>query len=668
MSDLRNFGWVDDPKSVEMVMETLPFPIFSDIWSPIKGTGKGKIVLLYDIIRKVTPNYPLRKQEIGDCLTKNTLIPSPDYIKKIQDIKVGDRVYAGNGEITTVISTMSKQSYNPILTIHTKGGIPLKVTSDHKVLAYQFGEFVHGDTKYRRRYSPGTQKSAIKARGENTLHKGNVVFAARQAKLIKASELTEADYLLCPLDIKFDTKIPDDMLLYMGHPETRWMIGLFLGDGHAKISNKTLEWGCTTDEPGIEERLCKALDFLEIAWRAYFHCKNRSKKARKVYTLKIEKVYNLFRKYFYDDEGNKVLPSWAINDDTIQGLLDSDGYITKNNRQIFENTSPSLVHGIRLWALNNGYIPCLNQRQRSDKRTGKINKIVYSVQWNIDKTSRNLWVDDEYLAMPITKIEIEEGPHEEVYDIGVKDKSHTFITEAGCAISNCVSHAEAYVIDAIKAVDIYINKQFEEWVAETSTEDIYAGSRVQIGGGRISGDGSIGAWAADYVSKYGALARQKYGSIDLSNYSGRTAKLWGSPGRGVPKDLLDIAKNHPVHTVSLVKDYEEVRDLIANGYAVNVCSMQGFSSARDKDGFAKPEGTWAHAMSVLGVDDEYKRPGVCIQNSWGKWNAGPKRHNQPDGSFWVDVDVFNKMLRQNDSWAHSGYEGFKPRELDTRII
>ncbi len=234
-------------------------------------------------------------------------------------------------------------------------------------------------------------------------------------------------------------------------------------------------------------------------------------------------------------------------------------------------------------------------------------------------------------------------------------------------VGDCVSQGAAYAVDAVKSVDIYLNKEFEEWVAETATEDIYGGSRVQIGGGRISGDGSVGAWAAKYVNQYGALPRQKYGDIDLSVYSGNFARTLGR--KGVPEELLAIAKQHPIQTVSLVTTYEEVRDLICNGYAVTIASMQGFSSKRDAEGFAKPQGTWAHQMSILGVDDSHKRPGVLVQNSWGVWNGGPKRLDQPDGSFWVDAEEIEKrILSKRDSWAFSGYEGFKPRKLNTRII
>lgn len=238
------------------------------------------------------------------------------------------------------------------------------------------------------------------------------------------------------------------------------------------------------------------------------------------------------------------------------------------------------------------------------------------------------------------------------------------------SIGDCASMGSAYAVDAVKAVDIFINGDFEEWVAETATEDIYGGSRIIIGRGQLGyGDGSVGAWVAQYCNQYGALARQKYGSIDLSKYSGERARSWGRPDTGVPKELMEYSRKHPIQTISRVDTYEQARDLISNGYAIAVASNQGFSSTRDSEGFASPQGSWNHLMSVLAVDDAYRRPGVCIQNSWGVWNGGPKRHSQPDGSFWVDADVFERrMLSAGDSWAYSGYQGFEPRKLNTRII
>lgn len=255
-----------------------------------------------------------------------------------------------------------------------------------------------------------------------------------------------------------------------------------------------------------------------------------------------------------------------------------------------------------------------------------------------------------------------------LYDIIRKVNSGLFPNRHQ-TVGDCVSQGGAYAVDASKAVDIYVNKDLELWVAETSTEDLYWGSRNIIGQGRLgNSDGSIGAWMAKYLTDYGALPRGKYGDIDLTTYSGAKARSWGRRGFMLPQSFVDIAKQHPIMTASQVKSYNEVRDLVSNGYAVTIASNQGFSSRRDKDGFAKPEGSWAHQMCILGVDDSFKRPGVLVQNSWGAWNSGPVRHNQPVGSFWVDAsEIERRVLRSGDCWAISGYEGFKPQKINARI-
>lgn len=241
---------------------------------------------------------------------------------------------------------------------------------------------------------------------------------------------------------------------------------------------------------------------------------------------------------------------------------------------------------------------------------------------------------------------------------------------------DCVSFGAACAIDAVKATEIVIKKQVEEWIAETSTEDIYGGSRVNIGKGELGNDGgSFGAWAAKYVNEIGTLARIAYGKYDLTNYDYNEARIWGSPGNGVPEQLIKEANKHKIRTVSLVRTYKEVRDALANGYAVTIASNQGFNTNRDREGFAYPSGTWAHQMCLIAVDDigqgcSKRRPGVLCQNSWGPdWIVGPKRHEQPDGSFWIDADVLqSRILSNGDSWAFSDYDGFKPKKLNLRII
>lgn len=236
-------------------------------------------------------------------------------------------------------------------------------------------------------------------------------------------------------------------------------------------------------------------------------------------------------------------------------------------------------------------------------------------------------------------------------------------------IGDCVSHGWGLAVDILKAVEIVIGNENEKFLAETATEFIYHTSRVDIGGGQLGNeDGSLGAWAAKAVQEQGIVARLKYSNVDLSSYSGSRAKEWGSPRASIPSDVDAAGREHPVKTVSLVTSYEESRDAIANGYPVPVCSMQGFSETRDADGFARPQGQWAHCMCFIAVDDNARRPGLLCANSWGPdWISGPKRLNQPDGTFWVDAATVNNMLRQRDSFAVSSFQGYPARKLPRNV-
>jgi hypothetical protein len=225
---------------------------------------------------------------------------------------------------------------------------------------------------------------------------------------------------------------------------------------------------------------------------------------------------------------------------------------------------------------------------------------------------------------------------------------------------DCVSMSTRNAVDVTRSCEI-INGDRKEFVARGATEGIY-GSRGH------GGEGMTCSGAARFVNRTGGLLiRQKYGNIDLSTYTNIGGR-WGRSG--VPAELLNEAKKHQVKTVSLINTVEQARDAIANGYALSVCSMYGFSSRRDKYGIAAKSGSWAHAMAWIAMDDTheiYNETLFLVQNSWGVWNSGPKRHDQPEGSFWIRERDAAGMLAQNGSWVHSDVDGFPARKVDWTI-
>lgn len=244
--------------------------------------------------------------------------------------------------------------------------------------------------------------------------------------------------------------------------------------------------------------------------------------------------------------------------------------------------------------------------------------------------------------------------------------------------SDCVSHGWGLGIDIVDAIQITHGNG--KWVNKVATEIIYAGGRVEIAGGRYRGGGMNGFDAARWCENYGVLLRQPYldGKYDFTHYNGTKARKWAHNcsgrnacttwGGGVPNELEPLCKEHPVRTTTLITTWSQAKDALYNGYPIAICSNYGFTDKRDKDGFARQQGTWYHCMLLAGYDDTNRRPGGLIINSWGaNWIDGPTRLGQPSGSFWVDADVLHRMLLQGDSFAISNYVGYPRQHLDYKL-
>ena len=187
------------------------------------------------------------------------------------------------------------------------------------------------------------------------------------------------------------------------------------------------------------------------------------------------------------------------------------------------------------------------------------------------------------------------------------------------------------------------------------------------------GDGDSCDRAAECAMRQaGMWLRKDYPElgIDLTRYSGKTAGKWGSSNP--PAKIKEVGQDHLVRTTTRARSFEQVRDLLANGYCISSCGGESFSNKRDENGFSpRTRGGWAHAMAYLGCDDrdetkqKYGGSLVLVQNSWGKrWNNGGTRVigtdiDIPAGSFWARwSDIQNRY-----AIAFSGLNGWPPQRF-----
>lgn len=229
-------------------------------------------------------------------------------------------------------------------------------------------------------------------------------------------------------------------------------------------------------------------------------------------------------------------------------------------------------------------------------------------------------------------------------------------------IGTCVSMGTARSIEYTNLVEI-VNGDNEEFKV-LNRPVIYAGSRVEVGGGKVRGDGSIGAWAAKFVTSYGVIDCGVYAGYDLNQYDIPVIREWGL--KGVPDALEPYIKQHPVSNTVLVSSIEEAKKSLAQGYGISVCSNQGFTTSRDKNGICFPKGNWSHCMACTGYTTIMNKLYFFIENSWGdymgKGNPAPMGANS--GTFLCSDDVFAGMLRMRDSFSFAGLRGFEKRKLN----
>lgn len=182
----------------------------------------------------------------------------------------------------------------------------------------------------------------------------------------------------------------------------------------------------------------------------------------------------------------------------------------------------------------------------------------------------------------------------------------------------------------------------------------------------------------------GATLRKNYPEIglDLTTYSGKMAQKWGR--EKPPQEVIEVTNDHLFRTATKIEGDEaakfaQVRDMLGKGFGIGSDGSEGWSRERGSiptrsgavgHAVAKRQGSWQHSMCICGADDrpethrEYGGPLVCIINSWGKFNRGPRdipgtNFKTPEGGFWARW----KDASRRRCVAFSGLNGWRRNDL-----
>ena len=194
---------------------------------------------------------------------------------------------------------------------------------------------------------------------------------------------------------------------------------------------------------------------------------------------------------------------------------------------------------------------------------------------------------------------------------------------------SCVGQGALAVMATLQAVETITHRQtFVEWRLPFILYN-YGQSRKR-GGLNGEGEGSFGSSMAESLNEDGCPPLdpshpQPIHQQDGSWTFGAKAEMEWSNGNKPPVDLHESASKFKVKSTSKLKNSEEVKQALSNGYPVTIASSWfGFSDLK-----VKPSGTpavqlasrnqsWGHQQSCLGFTTHPEFGLIfLIQNSWG---------------------------------------------------
>ncbi|HEX7037470.1 MAG TPA: ribonucleoside-diphosphate reductase subunit alpha [Pseudomonadales bacterium] len=332
-------------------------------WTPVRALGSyikgtnGKSQGVVPFLKVVNDTAVA----VNQCFAPETLVHTADGPKPIKDVVPGDLVLGQRGEYREVQRRFAYNQTDPMVELDVKHAIePIRVTAGHPFWALR-----------------GVPMEQANERTHAWLAKGKIA-----PEWVDAGELTKGDYVsqVIPKEV---VPVPgftdDDARLY----------GILLGDGH--LSKDGQQWG-VSGNPQCDGHLAFVRAYLEArgihyweTWRGtsylQIHWAAGRGVVRDATTGRITGAGEPTMPFGYDDlydaAHNKRIHrrfSHLPRSQTlalVQGLLETDGGVSRGKEIYFTSTSRALAEGLRYQLLRLGVPTAGQYRERQQSHEGR---------------------------------------------------------------------------------------------------------------------------------------------------------------------------------------------------------------------------------------------------------------------------------------------------------
>lgn len=380
------------------------------------------------------------------CLPPYQKIITVDGYKNIKDVAVGDKVFAVNGKITEVIETLNHTSEFDILSFKTAlSAEESSFTKNHDMLVIKKNDAVemlpylrvekNRPLKFYGRIKKTKRKYDLKIKREfaNNIEIGDYFLYPNHR------EITSKDYLdvssfwqknnFGPTVEKIKKiKIDADFM---------WLAGFYVAEGSTYRGG--IKFSISSSEKSYADEIVRIVKKVFNKEAKLFYRDDR-KNSLEV-TISSTNLEYIFKELFSSGAQNKNYPFWfnSLKDEyresLFNGLMDGDGCYSRNT---YDTISQTLADEIIDLAISLKKIPSCRVSKAFVDKKGVNHAKAFNIYFKKRESIESFYetIDSvEYLFVKVKEI-TNIGHEEIVYDITVKDETHTFLSNH-FAVGNC---------------------------------------------------------------------------------------------------------------------------------------------------------------------------------------------------------------------------------------
>jgi len=380
------------------------------------------------------------------CLPPYQEVRTPNGFVKIKDIKVGDKVFSVDGKTTEVIETLEHTSEFDILGFKTSLSAELSCfTRNHDMLVIKKTDII-SNLPYIRVEKSRPLKFYGRIKNKNKSHNLSI-------KKEFANNIEIGDYFLYPYQREIiDTKTIDVSSFWNGNKfgpnvekinsitiskDFMWLAGMYVAEGSSYRGG--IKFSLSAKEENYAIKIISIIKKLFNKKASLFYPKNR-KNSLEV-TASSSNLQYIFEELFNTEAKNKQYPYWFnylkqdLRESLFIGLMDGDGCYSRGT---YDTVSNTLANEILDLAISLKKLPtCRVSKPYKDKNQTN-HQESYTIYFKKRESIESFYEKINGVTYLFSKVkEVKNiGNENLVYDITVKDKSHTFLAKH-FSVGNC---------------------------------------------------------------------------------------------------------------------------------------------------------------------------------------------------------------------------------------